>query len=148
MLRFNKKVEYALIALVNMEPGMEQISPVTSKSLSVKFNIPPEVMGKVLQALARNGILSSVQGMRGGYVLSRPIDDINVLEVIEAIDGAVALASCVYSPQADCDQYGYCGIQTPVQMIQNELISFFKKITMQDVKEKCTSANPHIQIQV
>ncbi len=131
MMRFSKKVEYALIAMVNMGSGAELY---TSKSLSEQFNIPPEVMGKVLQALVRSGLLMSVQGVKGGYTISRPLNKINVLELIEAVDGRVKLASCGTNPPESCAQYGYCGIQTPVEIIQEKLIGFFKAITLLDIK--------------
>lgn len=136
MLRFSKKVEYALIALVNMETEMAPDHLVTAKSLSSQFNIPPEVMGKVLQALVRNGLMLSVQGVKGGYTISRALEKISILEIIEAIDGPIALAPCSADNEYDCDQYGYCGIQTPLDIIQNELALFFKRISVLDVKNK------------
>ena len=135
-MRFSKKVEYALIALVNMGDAVIHDALYTSKSLSVQFNIPPEVMGKVLQALVRNGLLHSVQGVKGGYTISRPLDKINVLEIIEAVDGRMILASCGTNPPESCAQYGYCGIQTPLEIIQEKLVEFFTEISLLDIKNK------------
>ena len=113
MLKFSKKVEYALIAMVNMDEVMGQGELVTAKSLSGKFNIPPDIMGKVLQALVRNDLLVSVQGVKGGYTISRSLDRITVLEIIEAIDGSISLTSCIKDEQGLCSQFEYCGIQHP-----------------------------------
>ncbi len=139
MMRFSKKVEYALIAMVNMDDRGADIELYTSKSLSEQFNIPPEVMGKVLQALVRGGLLLSVQGVKGGYTISRPLNKINVLELIEAVDGKMMLASCGTNPPESCAQYGYCGIQTPVEIIQEKLVEFFKEISLLDIKNKYNS---------
>lgn len=136
MLRFSKKVEYALIALVNMDEVHPQNELVTSKSVSTQFHIPPDIMGKVLQALVKRGLLISVQGVKGGYTISRPLDKINILEIIEAIDGAVSLMSCAHADALSCDQSGVCGIRTPMEIIQNELAIFFKRISLQDIKDK------------
>ncbi len=136
MMRFSKKVEYALIAMVNMDDMGSDIELYTSKSLSEQFNIPPEVMGKVLQALVRKGLLLSVQGVKGGYTISRPLKKINVLELIEAVDGKMMLASCGTNPPESCAQFGYCGIQTPVEIIQEKLVGFFREITLLDIKNK------------
>jgi len=136
MMRFSKKVEYALIAMVNMGDAGADVELYTSKSLSEQFNIPPEVMGKVLQALVRSGLLLSVQGVKGGYTISRPLDKINVLELIEAVDGRMMLASCGTNPPESCAQYGYCGIQTPVEIIQEKLEEFFTNISLLDIKNK------------
>lgn len=136
MMRFSKKVEYALIALVNMGDAALRDELCTSKSLSAQFNIPPEVMGKVLQALVRNGLLLSVQGVKGGYTISRPLEKINVLEIIEAMDGRMKLASCGINPPESCAQYGYCGIETPVEIIQGKLVELFTEISLLDIKNK------------
>ncbi len=136
MLRFSKKVEYALIAMVNMDEVLPQNELVTSKSVSSQFHIPPDIMGKVLQALVRNGLLISVQGVKGGYTISRPLDKISILEIIEAIDGTVSLMSCAGDSYLSCDQAGLCGIQTPMEIIQNELAGFFERISLQDIKNK------------
>lgn len=138
MLKFSKKVEYALIAMVNMDGILERGELVSAKSLSAKFNIPPDIMGKVLQTLVRNGLLESVQGMKGGYTISRPLDNITVLEIIEAIDGRISLTSCIKDEQGVCSQYDYCGIQTPIGIIQNELVDMLSNISLLDVKDKST----------
>ena len=146
MLRFSKKVEYALIALVNMETEMAPDHLVTAKSLSTQFKIPPEVMGKVLQALVRKRLMLSVQGVKGGYTISRALDKISVLEIIEAIDGNIALSPCSADVDYECDQYGYCGLQTPLDIIQTELALFFKRISVLDVKNKSSLFNNAAQI--
>jgi len=142
MMRFSKKVEYALIAMVSMDDKGQANTLYTSKSLSEQNNIPPEIMGKVLQALVRNGLLQSVQGVKGGYAISRPLNKINVLELIEAVDGKMMLASCGTNPPESCAQYGYCGIQTPVEIIQEKLEAFFSQISLLDIKNKYTTNAP------
>ncbi|MCB0259910.1 MAG: Rrf2 family transcriptional regulator, partial [Calditrichaeota bacterium] len=65
MLKFSKKVEYALISMLYMAKR-EDGELTTSRELSQHFNIPQELAGKVLQSLARTGCIASVQGVKGG----------------------------------------------------------------------------------
>ncbi len=136
MLRLSKKVEYALIALVEMDHGENHAKLVTAKALAEQFHIPSEILGKVLQTMVKTGLLFSVQGVKGGYTLARSLSDISVLQLIEAIDGEIALTSCLHEETANCAQYDYCTIRTPLEVVQNKLEHFFNQITIRDIKTK------------
>jgi Rrf2 family protein len=136
MLRFSKKVEYALIVLVEMDHGGEHAELVTAKSLAEQFHIPSEILGKVLQTMVKTGLLFSVQGVKGGYTLARSLSDISVLQLINAIDGEIALTACLHEDTANCAQYDYCTIRTPMEVVQTELEHFFNRISVQDIKNK------------
>jgi len=135
MLRLSKKVKYALIAMMEVA-NHTSVDLVTAKSLAKQFNIPGELLGKVLQALTRKGILISVQGVKGGYTLGMPLQDISMLSVIEAVDGPISLISCTEGKICDCSQITNCNIRTPMEIIQNELSEFFYNISLIDIKEK------------
>ena len=136
MLKLNKKVEYALIALVEMDTTDNQMELVTAKSLAERFHIPSEILGKVLQLMVKTGLLFSVQGVKGGYTLARPLSEISILQLINAIEGEIALASCLHDDAEKCAQYDYCTIRTPLEVVQSELEDFFSRITVQDIKRK------------
>jgi len=136
MLRFSKKVEYALIALVEMDNGGGNVELITAKSLAEQFHIPTEIMGKVLQTLVKGGLLFSVQGVKGGYTLARSLGKISVLELINSVDGEIGITSCINDSTGNCAQYEYCTIRTPMEVVQNELEDFFNKISVLDIKNK------------
>ena len=70
MLQLSKKVEYGLIALRHM--AMSPVGQVfTAKEIAMKYNIPYEFLAKVLQKLTKAGVVTSFQGMRGGYLLAQ-----------------------------------------------------------------------------
>ncbi|HSA50452.1 MAG TPA: Rrf2 family transcriptional regulator [Yinghuangia sp.] len=62
-------------------------APVPATRLAQLHDVSPSYLAKQLQALSRAGLVRSVQGKAGGYVLTRPPEDITVLDVVEAIDG-------------------------------------------------------------
>src|SRR3954470_7394194 len=63
--------------------------PVPIKELAERREIPEQFLEQLFSTLRRAGLLSSHRGMRGGYTLSQPADEITVLEVVQALDGKV-----------------------------------------------------------
>ena len=128
MLTLSKKVEYALMAMLHMarQAGPE---PASAKEMADQYAIPPELLGKVLQALARGKLIASTQGSRGGYQLQRPLDRINLGDVIEAVEGPVMLARCQEDP-AHCGQFHACTIKEPVQQIHDQLMRYIRGISL------------------
>ncbi len=140
MMRFSKKAEYALIALVEMAQRARYNDLVTARFLAKRYHIPQELMGKVLQKLTRHGLLISVQGVKGGYTLARPLEKIAVLEVVQAMDGPLNLVSCNDGKLCDCEQLLNCNIRTPMQIIQDEFTLLLNSITVQDLVTRMQDA--------
>lgn len=132
MLTLSKKVEYALIALLHMA-GKSSSDLVTAKEMADRFAIPGELLGKVLQALARAKLIHSTQGARGGYHLQRPVERITLGDVIEAIEGPVVLACCQENP-AHCGQFHVCTIKEPVHQIHGQLVRFVHGLSLGDFR--------------
>jgi Rrf2 family protein len=92
---------YALQALAHMP---EDGSFMMAKDLSGQLKLPAPYLAKILQRLARFGILESVRGPKGGFRLSRPSHHITVGEVLIAMEGQGSLDSCIMGfPACDCD---------------------------------------------
>jgi Rrf2 family protein len=145
MLRISKKTEYAIIALVDMA-GNGHDSLVTAKDLSDRYKIPREILGKVLQRLAKNDLIISHQGVKGGYRLVVPLKDINIKTIIQTVDGPIQLVDCTVENDCNCGQIDYCNIKSPMEFIQNELTRFFNNITLQDFKDRHMNFEPLLEI--
>ena len=135
MLKLSKKTEYAIIALMAMTNGNSE-KLYTSKELSQRYNIPPEIMGKVMQSLAKNELIISHQGVKGGYQLSKDLSDINIVSVITAVEGPLKVVDCVAVDDCECNQLNSCNIKGPMEMIQSELHEFLGNISIKSLKEK------------
>src|ERR1043165_1614089 len=106
MLRLSKKADYALMAMKHLATRTD-LSSASAREIAEQYDIPIELLAKVLQRLARRGLLTSHQGTRGGYRLSRSSAQISVAEIIQAIDGPLSVTAC--STDADsCGQYAKC----------------------------------------
>ena len=134
MLRFSRKVEYAIISMLYMAE-QEQGQLITTRELAEKFNIPQELVGKVLQSLARNDCVSSVQGVKGGYQLAREPESIKLAAIIAAVDGPVKVVNCVDEPEScTCEQLDICNMRNPMETIQLKLMNFFSSISLKDLQ--------------
>ena len=135
MLKLSKKTEYAIIALLDMAGnGQDQLT--TVRDLSQKYNIPRELMGKVMQSLAREGLIISQQGVKGGYKIVKKPGDININSVIQAVDGPINLVDCKIHERDSCEQIEFCNIKSPMHYIHLQLLSFFNGITLQDFRQR------------
>ena len=93
MLRLSKKADYALIAMKHLALRGDRGSS-SAREIAEQYDIPIELLAKVLQRLVRRGLLASHQGTRGGYQLARRPAQISVADVIQAIDGPVTVTAC------------------------------------------------------
>src|SRR5688500_3015258 len=138
MLRLSKKADYALMAMKHLAQNAG--APSTSaREIAEQYDIPIELMAKVLQRLVRTGLLASTQGTRGGYALSRSPTSISVADVIQAIDGPLTVTACS-SEKNDCEQYGKCSIRDPLWQIRERIVATLGTVTIAEMASESESA--------
>ena len=121
MLRLSKKADYALLAMRHLAAGADR-GTTSARELAESYDIPPELLAKVLQKLVRARLLESHQGTRGGYGLARAAASISVADVIQAIDGPLTVTACSEVDHS-CDQYAKCNIRDPLWRIKDRIVS-------------------------
>src|SRR5687768_10481648 len=142
MLRLSKKADYALIAMKHLalnatraearvREGGAGAPSASAREIAEQYDIPVELLAKVLQRLVRKGLLTSHHGTRGGYLLSRSASLISVADVIQAIDGPVAVTACA-SETETCEQYDKCGIRDPLWRIKDRIIAALATCSVQE----------------
>ena len=104
MLRLSRLTDYAVVVLVRLN-AVQGVA--TSPVIAASVGIPEPTVAKVLKALAGQGLVTSVRGAHGGYRLGRPLNEIAISEVIVAVDGPIALTSCV-DGAVGCDSLALC----------------------------------------
>src|SRR5215216_6508186 len=132
MLRLSKKADYALIAMKHLAQKSRGGPSTSAREIAEQYDIPIELMAKVLQRLVRTGLLISTQGTRGGYALSRPSASISVADVIQAIDGPVTVTACS-TQKNDCEQYGKCSIRDPLWQIRERIAAALGTVTIAEM---------------
>ena len=121
MLRLSKKADYALLAMRHLAANADR-GALSARELAEAYDVPPELLAKVLQKLVRGRLLTSVQGIRGGYGLARPAAAISVVDVIHAIDGPLTVTACSETNHS-CEQYSKCNIRDPLWQIKDRIVS-------------------------
>jgi Rrf2 family protein len=138
MLKLTKKADYGLIALrhLTMTAGRSSASnPRTSasaKDIADAYGIPWPLLSKILQKLARGGLLTSEQGSNGGYRLARAARDISALEVIRTIDGPIILTQC-FTEHAGCDHSALCPVREPLRKVHEGILGLLANISLTDL---------------
>ncbi|HLG25220.1 MAG TPA: Rrf2 family transcriptional regulator [Candidatus Gracilibacteria bacterium] len=133
MLQLSKKVEYGLIALRHM--AMKPVGQVfTAKELANEYGIPYDLLAKVMQKLAKSGIVKSLQGVRGGYALAKKPSELTVSIVIRKIEEERPMvAECYTDGPASCYLFGSCTIRKPLGKLQRHLNVIFDTMTVQEI---------------
>lgn len=133
MFQLSKRVEYGLIALRHM--AMHPMGKVYStKELSREYDIPYELLAKVMQKLAKTGIVTSMQGVRGGYALMKNPREMTVASIIRVIEEErPMIAECYVDGPEGCDIFGSCTIRKPLGKVQRNLNVLFDKMTIQEI---------------
>jgi Rrf2 family protein len=94
--------------------------------------IPTSFMAKILRSLVRARLLRSSRGVNGGFALARPAAEINMLEIVEAIEGPLALTDCVPDPSG-CGWSVDCPASTVWAKVQNKVQGTLKATTLEDL---------------
>jgi Rrf2 family protein len=130
MLRLSKKSDYALIAMKHL--AMRPDASSSAREISEAYDIPLELLAKVLQRLVRARLLLSVQGTRGGYRLGRSAVLISVADVIQSVDGPVTVTACSDTDH-NCDQYTKCSIRDPLWKIKNRILESLNTVSVAEM---------------
>ena len=134
MLRLSKKVDYALIALMHLaHQGQE--GAWSAREIAKGCGLPPDLLAKILQKLAREGIVVSHQGTKGGYSLGRPAERVAVVSVIEAVDGPLSLTQC-FTDEGTCDQFDTCSVKSPLQRLNDRVLRMLSGVTLAKICEE------------
>ena len=134
MLRLSKKTDYALIALQYLaSKGASGV--VSARAIAERFDIPLELLAKILQQLAHQGLVAAHKGIHGGYQLARPALAISVADVAEAIDGPMTLTACSHV-DVRCEQFATCTVRDPLWRIRERILSVLQTVTVADMDDQ------------
>jgi Rrf2 family protein len=138
MLRLSKKADYALMAMKHLAVSSVRGDRAAQASSSAReiaelYDIPIELMAKVLQRLVRRGLLASTQGTRGGYQLARTPSMISVADVIQAIDGPVTVTACSPDEGSQCEQYSKCNVRDPLWRVREKILAALGECTIAEL---------------
>jgi Rrf2 family protein len=140
MLKLTKKADYGLMAMKHLAEH-SSTGALSAKDVAESYGIPPEALAKILQRLAKAGLLHSQQGINGGYTLARRAAEISAYEVIRAIDGPLFITSCI-TVRGECGQSERCTIREPLRKVNQSIEEVLKRITISEMREESIASEP------
>lgn len=131
MIRLTKRTDYAFLAIQHLltAPSGEYLS---AREIATRHKIPPALMAKLMQRLARKGLVTSHHGIKGGYQIARPASEITLWEIIEALEGPLR-PTCDHATSADCVESGTCDGRRPVRAVQRKIAEILGRTTLHDL---------------
>ena len=133
MFKLSKKADYALIAIKHLATHAENGS-CSASDISEAYGISSTLLAKVLQKLAKRGLVTARHGSSGGYKLVKPSTEITALEVISAIDGPLSITSCV-THRGECYQTSTCTVREPLRRVNESILQVLSTVTISQMSE-------------
>ncbi len=131
MLRISKLTDYGIVLLVHFAREADGTT-LTAREMAEATGLPLPAVSKMLKSLASASLLDSQRGSRGGYQLARQPEAVSVAEVIEALEGPIALMECAAGP-GHCDQESQCGLSTPWLRINRAIQSTLTRVSLAEL---------------
>jgi FeS assembly SUF system regulator len=139
MIRMTKLADYGLVLLAHIarhEAGVH-----SAGELATAARLPLPTVGKVLKILARDGILSSARGAKGGYRLSRKAASITVAEILQALEGPIAIAECLEVGHAQCEYEHRCPTRANWDVVNRAIRQALERISLAEMTEPLEHAD-------
>jgi len=124
--------EYAILSLILLSTAKE---PMDSESLSRELTISKSFLAKILQSLAKKGILKSYKGAKGGFALNKTPKEISMLEVMVTVEGKAPVVFECAPSENNCpsDKADICSIWPFLNKLQGKIDSFLGELTLADI---------------
>jgi Rrf2 family protein len=131
-----QKAKYALRALTVLAEADPRV-PMPIHEIADRAHAPQKFLESILLELRRHGVLASTRGKSGGYVMSRPADDVRVGDVIRMVDGPLAPIPCAsmtaYRPCADCPDPATCSIRIVMRRVRDATAAILDNTMIADL---------------
>lgn len=133
-MHLTKKSKYALLGLAYLV-SRDRGTTVPLAEVAEAQSLPATFLAKIFQELARHGVLEADRGRGSGYMLSRPPAEVRVREVVEAVEGPMALKQCLLWSN-DCGEEDPCPLHYRLEQLHAQLDDVLNEITLADYADK------------
>jgi FeS assembly SUF system regulator len=133
MLRMSKLTDYGTMVLAELATNGGGLS--TASQVADATHLTLTTVSKLLKSLAHAGLVVSARGVQGGYALARPANAISAAEILDALEGPVALTDCS-SSHGVCDLESFCRVGTAWQRINHSIRQALEAVTLADLQTR------------
>ena len=127
-LRLTRAADYAVRAMLHLG-SLPEGGVALKDEIAHAQNIPPSFMAKILRQLVKTGLLRSARGVNGGFGLQRTAAEINLLDIIEGIEGPIQLTDCAPDPD-HCTLSHDCPVSTVWLEVQRQMTALLRETTL------------------
>ncbi|MDF2097417.1 SUF system Fe-S cluster assembly regulator [Aquibaculum arenosum] len=131
MFRLNRLTDYAVVVMARMANDGCKVR--TAPQIAEDTGVPLPTVAKVLNALARDGLIVSQRGASGGYRLGAPPERITVAAIIQALEGPIALTACVDGQSGHCESESLCPMRGNWDRVNNAIRGALEGVTLEDM---------------
>jgi Rrf2 family protein len=131
---FSTRTHYGTRAMLELAMRVGE-GPVQLERLAELQQIPPRYLAKLAQELRRAGLIRSVRGAHGGYMLAADPDEIEVMDIVRCLDGSVAPTECVESPKV-CENSARCVTHEVWAEVNDAIHGVLEAVTLQDLVDR------------
>jgi FeS assembly SUF system regulator len=132
MLRMSKLTDYGTMVLAQLAVNG---SLSTAGQVAAATHLGQPTVSKLLKSLARAGLVVSMRGVQGGYALARPAASISAAEIIDALEGPVAITECS-ATNGGCDLESYCRVGMAWRRINHSIRRALEDVTLVDLQTR------------
>jgi len=130
MIRLTNLADYAVVLMGHLARRDRRAN---ATELAEETGLPVPTVAKILGAMSRADLLASHRGLKGGFTLARPACEISIADVIEAVDGPIALVHCIESAPGECDYEPICAMRTHWQVINAAVKDGLARVSLSDI---------------
>src|SRR4029079_14716681 len=130
MIRITKQTDYGIVLLTHLAGNPER--QYNAPELAADEGLPLPMVSKILKLLARDGLLVSHRGVKGGYGLARPASEITMASIIDALEGPIAITECI-DTGGDCSHEPLCKVRSNWHRINEALRQALEGITLAEM---------------
>jgi FeS assembly SUF system regulator len=131
MIRMTKQSDYGLVLLTHFARHEDELH--SAVELAHHANLPLPMVGKILKILSREGILTSNRGARGGYKLARRSAEITVAQILQALEGPIAITECLDATHAHCEYEPGCPTRANWQVVNRAIRQALERISLAEM---------------
>lgn len=137
MLRLSNLADYGVVVMTAAASAAEDSRLVSTAQVAQATGIPAPTVAKLMGQLGRAGLLTSQRGVAGGFALSRPAAEISLADIVEAIDGPIALTHCGQEG-AECDLSHACAVRPHWAPVNRAVKAALAEVRLAELEPQAT----------
>ena len=129
----SRRADYGIRAMLDVAVASPNGVALT-REIATRQGIPSAFLAKIVARLTRGGLLLAQRGAKGGVSLARPANQISLRQIVEAVDGPMALNRCLRE-RVNCPHSDGCRVRRVWSLAQNNLLTFLDGVTLADLSQ-------------